>query len=165
MQDLPRKKKKVKKVKKSSAPQQKLPSQEKEPGVVESEQSRHFLSLLQRTYKSAQDSALAAAQLDLSIAQTYAQDSGEVPDEFESQRFLSTVRKLLELKVIKDFAEALELGSYLPELMSARIHALFGAAQPTSKHQASTAFFGTDAEFLTHQVKQELSKQPPPSKG
>ena len=155
------------------APLSKLTSAKKAPHlededsspVIESEESRRFLALLEQAYHCAQSVALASAQLELAIAKSHATESGEVPDEFDQDKFLAMQKKLLELRLLKDFAEEFKLGAFVDRLMEIRMVALFG---PQGKPGGGSPvpgsnFYGSDEDFLTHRIKQSLMAKKPPT--
>lgn len=127
-------------------------------GVEETEASRRYLGLLRGAYETAQAAALATAQLELQLADANAGPDGELPDEFDADRFLTTQRKLLELRVLKDFGEAFGLGTYLERIMATRIEALFGAhpVSVTAGPDGKTSFYGTDEAYLKYRTKAGL---------
>ena len=135
-----------------------------EPAILESEESRKFLGLLEQAYRCAQSVALASAQLELAIAKSHATESGEVPDEFDQDKFLGMQKKLLELRLLKDFAEEFKLGAFVDRLMEVRINSLFGhQGKPSSQGGTGSNFYGSDEDFLTHRIKQGLMARKPPT--
>ena len=128
--------------------------------VDETEASRRYLALLRASYETAQAAALATAQLELQLADENAGPDGEMPDEFDADRFLTTQRKLLELRVLRDFGEAFGLGTYLERIMATRIEALFGAhpVSVTAGPDGKTSFYGSDEAYLKYRTKSSLKQ-------
>lgn len=125
-----------------------------------SEGAEEFYDITARIYKAAHDSALAVAYFESDLVNLHlaeSEEGQEVPDEFQRTLFQETHRKLLELRTIKDFAEAFNLGAFLPEIMRARIDYLFGRSKGSSSVVVGRggAFYGTDEEYLMHNVKQK----------
>jgi len=132
------------------------------PSLILNDNAEEFYGIIDKIYKDADDSALAAAKFEADLISRFVDndDEGqEVPDEFQRGFFQEIHRKLLELRALKDFTEAFKLGGYLDEIMTTRIKALFGGGSKVSvlgRGTGKTNFFGTDEEYLIHQAKEKL---------
>lgn len=132
------------------------------PSLQLNEKAEEFYIIIDRIYKDADDSALAAAKFEADLVTRFIDDDEEgqeVPDEFQREFFQDIHRKLLELRALRDFAEAFKLGPYLDEIMTTRIRHLFGGGSKVSilgrGSSPANNFFGTDEEFLIHNLREK----------
>lgn len=129
------------------------------PDITATDQSAHFVSVLENLYATAISGSYAASVLELKILHQLVEVEGEegeeVEDRFDKAKFLLLQDKLLELKALKDLGSAFGLdGETVRCLIETRIQALFG--KTSSKKQKGTAFVGDDSQFLTHMIKQRI---------
>ena len=155
------KKTKAKKTKKVKRKKQ-LVNKSELPSLRLSENAEEFYLLIDRIYKDADDSALAAAKFESDLISRHVDldDEGqEIPDEFNREFFQGIHRKLLELRALKDFAEAFNLGQYIPEIMTARINSLFGGGGKRTAAiigRPQKNFYGSDEDYLVHTLREKM---------
>ena len=152
------KKKRKKKPKKKQVIKESTPL----PSFTLNENAEEFYGIIDKIYKDADDSALAAAKFEADLVSRFVDDDEEgqeIPDEFQRDYFQEIHRKLLELRALKDFTEAFKLGGYLDEIMSTRIKALFGGSSSKvsviGRGEPKNNFVGSDEEYLIHTIREK----------
>lgn len=127
-----------------------------------SDQGREFYGILRSIYSLADDTAYASAFLDLELSEAKLQEQGEenaeIPDDFDQEWFRNMYVRLLKIVAVKKFAEKFGLDNYLPDIMRSFIPFVFGRSQTGSVSPASV-FYGTDEEFLMHQIKERIKQR------
>lgn len=86
------------------------------------------------------------------------EDGEVVEDRFDKKSFLLLQDKLLELKALKELGAVFGLDNETIRcIIETKIQALFGKSH--SKKKKGKAFVGTDEQFLTHAIKEEIIKK------